>query len=85
MNWYKKAKGVPGGLADEKKDTDFDSKQLDMGINVELEHTSDKELSKDIAKDHLEEFPNYYTELKKMEDKLEKWFWTSTPIREADS
>ena len=23
-------------------------------------------------KDHLEEFPNYYTELKKMEDKLEK-------------
>jgi len=72
MNWYKKAKGVPGGLADEKKDTDFDSKQLDMGINVELEHTSDKELSKDIAKDHLEEFPNYYTELKKMEDKLEK-------------
>ena len=23
-------------------------------------------------KDHLEEFPTYYTELKKMEDKLEK-------------
>jgi hypothetical protein len=30
-------------------------------------------LSKDIAKDHLEEFPKYYTELKKMEDRLEKW------------
>ena len=72
MNWYKIAKGVPGGLADNKKDTDFDSKELEMGISVELEHTSDKELSKDIAKDHLEEFPNYYTELKKMEDKLDK-------------
>ena len=71
MNWYKKAKGIPGGLADKKKDTDFDQEELDMGVRVEMEHTDDKELSKDIAKDHLEEFPNYYTELKKMEDKLE--------------
>jgi hypothetical protein len=71
MNWYKRAESVPGGLADDKKDTDFDSKELDMGIEVELEHTNDRSLSKDIAKDHLEEFPNYYTELKKMEDKLE--------------
>jgi hypothetical protein len=72
MNWYKRAKSVPGGLADDKKDTDFDSKELDMGIEVELEHTNDRSLSKDISKDHLEEFPNYYTELKKMEDKLEE-------------
>jgi hypothetical protein len=71
MNWFKKAKKVPGGLADGKKDTDFNQKELDMGVEVELEHTKDKELSKDIAKDHLEEFPNYYTELDKMEKKLE--------------
>ena len=72
MNWYKKAKGVPGGLADKKKDTDFNQKELSDGISIEMEHTSDKELSKDIAKDHLVEFPNYYTELKKMENKIEK-------------
>jgi hypothetical protein len=72
MNWYKRAEDVPGGLADDKKDTDFDSKELDMGVEVELEHTNDRELSKDISKDHLEEFPNYYTELKKMEDRLEE-------------
>lgn len=72
MNWYKESRDLPGGLADKKKDTDFDRKQLDMGVEVELEHTNDKELSKDITKDHLEEFPNYYTELAKMEDKLKK-------------
>ena len=72
MSWYKKSKGVPGGLADKKKDDEFDSKELDMGKKVELEHTEDKELANDIAKDHLVEFPNYYTELKKMEDKLDK-------------
>ena len=55
MNWYKKAKRVPGGLADKKKDKDFDQKELSDGITVEMEHTSDKELSKDIAKKVEEE------------------------------
>jgi len=41
-------------------------------MEVELEHTKDKELAKDIAMDHLEEFPIYYTELDKMEKRLEK-------------
>ena len=73
MNWYKKArKGVPGGIADKKKPSDFNKRQLDMGVKVEMEHTSDKDLSKDISMDHLEEFPNYYTELDKMEKKLEE-------------
>ncbi len=72
MNWYKKARGVPGGLADKKKPSDFNPKQIEKGLKVELEHTEDRELSKDIAMDHLEEFPAYYTELDKMEKKLEK-------------
>ncbi len=74
MNWYKKAKKpeIPGGIADNRLDSDFDQKELNNGTNIELEHTNNRELSKDIAKDHLEEFPNYYTELKKMEDELEK-------------
>lgn len=63
---------VKGGLADKKNPKDFDSKELKMGIEVEMEHTNDKELAKEIAMDHLAEFPNYYTLLKKMEKKAEK-------------
>ncbi len=73
MNWYKKARrGVPGGLADKKKPSDFNKKELERGQVVEMEHTNDKDLSKDISMDHLEEFPTYYTELDKMEKKLEE-------------
>jgi hypothetical protein len=73
MNWYKKArKGVPGGIADHKKPSDFNKKQLDMGVEVEMEHTDDRDLSKDITMDHLEEFSTYYTELEKMEKRLEE-------------
>lgn len=39
-----------------------------MGIEVEKEHTDDEEIAKRIALDHLKEFPDYYTRLKKMED-----------------
>lgn len=42
-------------------------KQLGMGIKVEYEHTKDKALSREIALDHLNEFPDYYTRLDKME------------------
>lgn len=72
MNWFKKiSKNIPGGLADKNKPEDFDPKQIEHGIKVEMEHTKNKELAKDIAMDHLKEFPNYYTELDKMEKKLE--------------
>lgn len=47
-------------------------KQLEMGIKVEREHTPNKELARKIAMDHIEEFSNYYTSLKKMEDQLKK-------------
>lgn len=63
---------IKGGKADKKKSSDFDPEQLKMGIEVEQEHTDDKKLAKEIAMDHLTEFPTYYTELKKMEKKLEK-------------
>ena len=62
---------VKGGKADNKKASDFDPKELKMGIEIEQEHTNDKKLAEEIAMDHLTEFPNYYTELKKMEKKLE--------------
>lgn len=45
-------------------------KQLTIGISVENEHTNNKKLAQEIALDHLDEFPNYYTELKKFETNL---------------
>jgi len=43
------------------------AKQLDMGIKVEQEHTSDKKIAREIALDHLSEDPDYYTKLAKVE------------------
>lgn len=43
--------------------------QLKKGILVELEHTSDKNVAKEIALDHLGEVPNYYDKLEKVEKK----------------
>ena len=39
--------------------------QLLKGIPVELEHTSDDKIAREIALDHLGENPNYYSELAK--------------------
>jgi hypothetical protein len=49
-------------------------KQLDMGKEVELEHTKDKSLAQDIAMDHLSEIPDYYTRLEKMESEGIKYW-----------
>ena len=63
---------IPGGLADKNKPSDFDPKQIEMGIKVEMEHTNDKKKAREISMDHLEEFPDYDTHLDEMEKKLEK-------------
>jgi len=55
-----------------KPDEEYNQEELKMGIEIEMEHTTDKKLAKKIAKHHLDEFPNYYTELSKMEEKLKK-------------
>lgn len=41
--------------------------QLIKGIRVELEHTTDKKLAKEIALDHLAELPDYYDRLQRAE------------------
>lgn len=41
--------------------------QLRKGIKVEQEHTGDLNLAKEIALDHLNEFPDYYDRLEKAE------------------
>lgn len=75
MNWYKETKwkdNIPGGLADKNKPSDFDSKQLQKGIKVELEHTDNKQTAKEIAMDHLKEDSKYYDKLQEMESKDKK-------------
>ena len=42
-------------------------KQLDMGAPIEHEHTNNQKLAVEIALQHLDEIPDYYTRLKKME------------------
>lgn len=62
----------------------FDPNQFLMGINVELEHGlrdpetnvtgNDPILTGKIARAHLNEFPDYYDRLEKLEKEAEK-FW----------
>jgi hypothetical protein len=72
---------LQGGLADNKtiediakeqnENIEFAREQLKKGIAVEMEHSDNKEIAKEIALDHLSESINYYIELEKMENKLE--------------
>ena len=50
----------------------FNKKQLQIGKKVELEHTNNPRIAERIAKQHLCEFPKYYTALLKMERKLKR-------------
>lgn len=70
---------IKGGLSDKmslkdiakKHDTTEKElqKQLDKGIEVEMEHTDKKSVAKEIAMDHLFEDPKYYDKLDKTEGK----------------
>ena len=54
-------------------------RQVEIGTKVEFEHTSDKGKARITALQHLDELPNYYTKLKKMESQKE-----SVTIEDAD-
>lgn len=60
---------IKGGLADDKTPKNFDSKALAEGMKVEMEHTSNKTIAREIAMDHLTEDVNYYKKLKEVEKK----------------
>jgi hypothetical protein len=53
-------------------DVSFIEKQLKMGEKIEHEHTKNHELAREIALQHLDEIPDYYTRLKKMEADAKK-------------
>lgn len=63
--------GKHADISDDK----YDPKQLEMGIEVEHEHTDNDAIAKNIAKDHLSEpslSSNYYTLLLEMEKKAKE-------------
>jgi hypothetical protein len=61
------AKGIPGGKADGHKVTEYDLQQLIWGVEIEFEHSPDALIALEISMDHLQEIPDYYTRLRKME------------------
>ena len=54
---------LPGGVGDESTTDKVDPTQLSIGIQIEMEHTNDPDIAKEIAMDHLTEDPKYYTKL----------------------
>lgn len=62
------------GYADKNGTTekDVDAQQLDMGIKIEMEHTNDPDVAKQIALDHLTEIPDYYTRLERLEEEAKR-------------
>lgn len=73
---------LEGGKADNLKLTDIAKKhkisldklkkEMYIGIKVELEHTTEKDVAIEITLDHLFEFPDYYTRLLDMEAEAKK-------------
>lgn len=76
--WHESLKEdlLPGGKGDNTTDVDFDPKEIEMGMEVESEHTPDPEIQNEIVHDHLDEDPEYYTKLKYagLADELEEKF-----------
>lgn len=63
---------IKGGLADNIPDSMFDLEQIKVGKKVEMEHTENPVIAKEITKDHLVENDNYYDYLEEMEDKMKE-------------
>ena len=72
MHKVKSHKTVEQIAKKHRLDVSFVKNQLKMGIPIEHEHTKDKDLATDIALQHLDEIPDYYTRLKKMEASAKK-------------
>lgn len=62
---------IKGGLADNINPKYFNQLELSKGIKVELEHTNNPRIAREISQDHLSEDPLYYQKLEKIEGKVE--------------
>lgn len=58
---------LPGGKGSGRRPSDFDRTQLKVGTEIEMEHTGNRRIAREIAMDHLTENPRYYTMLCKWE------------------
>jgi hypothetical protein len=54
---------LPGGVGDQTPTNQIDPIQLSTGVQIEMEHTNDLDIAKEIAMDHLTEDPKYYSKL----------------------
>ena len=72
MHQLKTHKTVEQIAKKHRLEVSFIKKQLEMGIPIEHEHAKDKDLATDIALQHLDEIPDYYTRLIKMERDAKK-------------
>jgi len=61
-------KGVQSKKADNTTDDEVYRNSLEEAVEHELEHTDDEDIAEEIAKDHLKEDPEYYTNLDKMHE-----------------
>ena len=78
----KKESKIPGGLSQGMSLSDIAKKhkvslgdltdEFKKGYKVEREHTTDTDIAKEIAMDHLFEDPKYYTKLKKIQETIQK-------------
>jgi len=72
---------VPGGLSDGMTAKDLADKHgvdiaeieaaIEKGIKVEMEHTADEKIAREVAMDHIFEDPKYYDKLADMENESE--------------
>ena len=61
---------LKGGRADGKRISKYDLKELLEGIRFEREHTDDSLLALEMAMDHLETIPDYYSRLHQLEEEV---------------
>lgn len=54
---------LKGGEGDNTNDSKFDQEELQVGCLVELEHTDNASIAKEIATDHLTRVSDYYHRL----------------------
>jgi hypothetical protein len=68
LSWKDK---IPGGLADKRDPSEFDSHSLLKGQKIESEHTNNPHMQLEIAMDHLTEDPKYYDKLEAIENDVD--------------
>ena len=84
MHKVKSHKSVEQIAKKHRLEVSFVKNQLKMGIPIEHEHTKDKDLATDIALQHLDEIPDYYTRLKKMEADAKKHHKKFKDVKEGN-